>query len=435
MTSELEVGEIMWQALRPDGGAGVLLRSSELRPRIVVRRDGTAWVMDTDALDPTVGPPPVSVDGGTVIDNIYGTSWNSGQGTVTLASVAGPATIDFSQGTYNFASPPPADEVWDFVATDVSGSGDTVQFVLGSDVYDENIRHTTLTAPPVFPYTSIEVADATQFDEGDDIRIVDADNITNWDDVTIDDPGGISGNTITFAPALTNSYAACDWVREITRDPNIHYRRAYSSYGLVPYVEPAVDPLADKMVVPDSVRVTVNAWSDNDSDDVIDPGELASKEYRRVLFADPSTPAATELANLGYGEFGIQRVAPGDYRWIIVHFANGELGTDGQFVPPPSPDDPSTFGGTSTGWDVDAGELTAFWIEISYNVRRNFSTATLRNDQIDVSYSTRAVYNVSLELLPWRYYEDNDTDHIWTPYQHIKGVHLQAQIPIAALGG
>ena len=64
-----------------------------------------------------------------------------------------------------------------------------------------------------------------------------------------------------------------------------------------------------------------------------------------------------------------------------------------------------------------------------------FSTVTLQNDQVDVSYSTRAVYNVSLELLPWRYYEDNDNDHIWTPYQHIKGVHLQAHIPIATLGG
>ena len=120
-----------------------------------------------------------------------------------------------------------------------------------------------------------------------------------------------------------------------------------------------------------------------------------------------------------------------------MHFADGELGTDGQFVPPPSPDEPSTFGGTSTGWDVDAGDLTAFWIEISYDVRRNFSTSspTLRNDQVDVSYSTRAVYNVSLELRPWRYYQDNDTDHIWLPYQHIKGVDLQAHIPIAALGG
>jgi len=79
--------------------------------------------------------------------------------------------------------------------------------------------------------------------------------------------------------------------------------------------------------------------------------------------------------------------------------------------------------------------LTEFKIIISYNVRRNFSTATLRNDQIDVSYSTRAVYNVSLELRPWRYYEDNDTDHIWVPYQLVKGVDLQAHIPIPALGG
>jgi len=420
VTGPYSVGDAIWGPIP----GPMLINSSELRPRIVVRRETTdpddPWVMDTDALDPAIGQP-LGVLNGAVINNIYGISWNSAQGTVTLATTAGPAIIDFDQGINSLSIPPLADDVWDFVATDASSS--TVQFLPGSDVYDEDVVHTTLNAAANLLDTSIQVDDASQFSEGEWIRIVDADNISNYDDVMIA-AGGISGNTITFAPALTNSYVAGDWVRQ-TNDPNFQYRRAYSRYGLVPYVEPAV-AVADKMVVPDSVRVRVTA---------IGALGTASKEYRRVLFADPSTPTPAELANIGYGEFGIQRAAPGDYRAITIHFANGALGTDGQFVPPPSPDDPSTFGGTSAGWDV--GDLTAFWIEISYNVRRNFSTATpaLRNDQIDVSYSTRAVYNVSLELLPWRYYEDNDNDHIWTPYQHIKGVHLQAQIPIAALGG
>ncbi|MCK4323453.1 MAG: hypothetical protein KAW89_02905, partial [Armatimonadetes bacterium] len=262
--------------------------------------------------------------------------------------------------------------------------------------------------------TSITADDASQFNEGEWIQIVDADNITNFDAVLIA-AGGITGNTITFAPALTNSYVAGDWVREA--GGAFGYRRAYSSYGLVPYVEPAVDPLADKKVVPDSVRVRVNA---------IGALGTVSKEYRQVT---------SERKNIGPGQFTIEPAAPGDYRAITVHFGNGELSDNMRRTPPPSPDDPSTFGGTSTGWDV--GVLTDFWIEISYDVRRNFSTSspTLRNDQVDVSYSTRAVYNVSLELRPWRYYQDNDSDHIWTPYQRIKGVDLQAHIPIAALGG
>jgi len=300
-----------------------LINSSELRPRIIVRRDGysggagedynASCLLDTDELDPS-DAGAIQVVAGTVINNMFGISWNSAQGTVSVATAAGPMTLDFDPDT-----PPAEDDVWDFVASDASDSGDVVQFVLGSDVYDKSIIYTALSAPANLLDTSITVDDASQFNEGDDIRIVDSSNpTTNYDDVTIA-AGGISGNTITFAPALTNSYIAGDWVRENTGNPNLH-RRAYSSYWLIPALEAAI---RDKMVVPDSVRVRVSASGTSGT---------ASKEYRRVTFTDPLNP---KQKNIGPGQFAVQPAGTltggpnaNDYSQAIILFGNGELGDD-----------------------------------------------------------------------------------------------------------
>ena len=100
---------------------------------------------------------------------------------------------------------------------------------------------------------------------------------------------------------------------------------------------------------------------------------------------------------------------PDDYRVINICFANGVTGR------PPSPDN------------------SADRIQIDYQVRRNFSTTTLVNDQIDISYSTRAIYGVSLELLPWAPYDQ--AAYVWNPDERIKGVQLQAHVPILLFAG
>ncbi len=398
------VGDAIWGPVGP-----MLINSSELRPRIVVRRevDGSGYqvIMDTDDLPDGYASQPTpdyySGPGTAVIDNTYGISWNSEAGRVTV-DTPGTVVADFNGGTYTLTpvNPPGEDETWDFAA---SGYGTVIS--VGDGVYGEEIVDTTLAAAVIAGSLSIEVDDAGGFSVSDPIRIVDADGI-NRDDVII---GGISGNTITLTSALGNPYEAGDLVRK-TGGPPPYYRRAYSTYQITPPIEPGLDP--DKMIIPDSIDVKVYGGP---------LGDIRWRTYAGIPF--PSSGSQDDITE---GQFYYEPVAAGDYTSVNIYFGNGGMGR------PPNPDNPATYGGDA-GWL--ATELTAFGIEISYDVRRNFSTATLRNDQIDVSYSTRAIYNVSLELLPWRYYQDNDNDHIWTPYQHTKGVHLQGHIRIAALGG
>jgi len=416
------IGDAIWNPSGTWPTFPALINSSELRPRIVVRRETTdpdnPWVMDTDALHPATGQPPVSIQDGAVIDNMYGISWNSSQGTVTLASAAGPAFIGFDSdaGTPLPDMPGTAPDPhypWVFGGYDASVPPATI--ASSNPAYVEPIvKHDTLSAAVLAGETRIRVTDAAQFDVGDQVRITEVPALTPTETKTVNNVR-TSINELTLNAVLTNGYSVGAWVQVAQRSDGQTptYHTAYSTYGIAP---PMVAGQYDKMVVPDSVRVWVNAAGASGS---------ASKEYRRVT---------SERKNIGPGQFTIEAVAPGDYRAITIHFGNGELGDDMRRTPPPSPDDASTYGAPES-WDDTPTALTDFWIEISYDVRRNFSTATLHNDQVDVSYSTRAVYNVSLELLPWRYYQDNDTDHIWTPYQHIKGVDLQAHIPIAALGG
>lgn len=395
----------------------MLINSSELRPRIVVRRevDGSGYevIMDTDDMPGTYNPNPAYYDGDSnnaVINNMYGTSWNSDTGEVSLNTIStsgGTIVADFNGGTYTLASPPAADYTWDFTA---SGYG-TVNAVWDA-VYGEEIVDTTLAAAVIAGSSSIEVNDVTGFSAGDDIRIVDADG-TNYDDVTIASTDTVADpDEITFAPdVLSYSYEPGDLVRE-RGDVTKKYTRAYSTYQITPPIEPGLDP--DKMIIPGSIDVKVYGIHSIDGE--------RSRTYTGMLFPSPGSQD-----DITEGQFYYEPVAAGDYTSVNIYFGNGVSGR------PPNPDNPATYGGEA-GWTADI--LTAFWIEISYDVRRNFSTLPpYNNDQIDVSYSTRAIYNVSLELLPWRYYEDNDNDHIWTPYQHTKGVHLQGHIRIAALGG
>ncbi len=429
-TGPYSVGEAIWGPVGP-----MLINSSELRPRIVVRREtndiNDPWVMDTDALDPATGQPPVAVLRDAVIDNIYGTSWNSAQGTVTLASAAGPAFIGFDSDAATPlpdmpVSAPGPHNIWGFGVYDAMGAAIT----LANPAYVEPIvKDDTLSAAVAATATIIQVSDAGQFDIGDEVRITEVGVPTTTETRTVTNIR-TSTNELTLNLGLTNGYSAGAWVQVAQRtDAQIPtYHAAYSTYELAP---PMVAGLYDKMVVPQSIRVKVGA---------IYSGQQAMLEYKQVQPAGANPDE--KRANIGPEEFWVEAVIPGGTQVVNIHFGNGELGDDMRRTPPPSPDDASTYGAPDS-WDDDpTGELggtalTAFWIEISYDVRRNFSTATpaLRNDQIDVSYSTRAVYNVSLELLPWRYYEDNNNDHIWTPYQRTKGVHLQTHIPIAALGG
>ncbi|MCK4324654.1 MAG: hypothetical protein KAW89_09000, partial [Armatimonadetes bacterium] len=153
-TGTYSIGEVTWDPMGVWPSFPMLINSSELRPRIVVRREGYAGgggedynascLLDTDELDPSDGGA-IQVVGGTVINNMFGISWNSSQGTVTLASNAGPAIIDFSQGTYKLSSLPPPDEVWSSPGTNPDPWGGTAEPVIGTDVYDEDIVHTALS--------------------------------------------------------------------------------------------------------------------------------------------------------------------------------------------------------------------------------------------------------------------------------------------------
>ncbi len=357
---------------------------------------------------------------------MYGISWNSAQGTVTLASDAGPAYAGF-----NVAPSPGQYESWSSAVTLSDASVPDPALVasvtpVNEEPLTEEIRHSIISSVLVGTpagHTTITLQDNPSFFQiGESVRIVDRDTPSyEQASITAIDEGA---QQIVVDAMLIGTYTADEDI-VLAASEGTHHRFAARAYRITPRTIVGADTFYDKKIVPDSVRVRVNAWKDTDLDSIIDPGELANKEYRRV---------GSNQDNIGPGQFVIEPAAPGDYRAITIHFGNGKDGGNGVRTPPPSPDWAASYGAPES-WDDDPTALTAFWIEISYNVRRNFSTATLRNDQIDVSYSTRAVYNVSLELLPWRYYEDNDNDHIWTPYQRTKGVDLQAHIRIAALGG
>ena len=48
--------------------------------------------------------------------------------------------------------------------------------------------------------------------------------------------------------------------------------------------------------------------------------------------------------------------------------------------------------------------------------------------ETDGNDSTQAIYNISLRLLPWRYYEEEG--NVWQPAEKTKGIQLHSQVPI-----
>jgi len=427
--SALGVGEILWDLWGYD--PGLLVNSSELRPRIVVRRhidgSGRVVILDTDDLPGTdATQPPPALDGATVVDNMYGITWDSEAGTVSVASApASPARAVFDLTSLpNPADPTDDNDTWKLVAVDDDDLHATSSdiAVTGTSVFTEpDPEETTLAETEPLGETVLKVADdpASIFvvDGKAKIRSPYGSNEQDLGKVTNIDAGN---KTITVEVALTQEYVSGSIV-EAT--PDGKSRKAYSTYEIAPEpVTIGTDDIYDKMIAPDSVRVWVTAEKS---------GERSTLEYTRVAFTDASEPTQDELDNIAAGQFAIApsyRKNPGDdpdYRKIKIHFGNSEK-NGGVRTPPPSPDDPSTFGGPSSGWDP--ANLSEFKIVVAYKTRRNFSTANLQNDYIEVSYSTREVYNINLQLLPWRQYEEDNK--VWYPVEKTKGIQLHAQVPI-----
>ena len=382
-----------------------LIYSSELRPRIVV----PAKNLDTDDLHPIDDPDPGSSD------LSYDVRWNSPRGTVSVWLPYIDVTGD------GIPDPAQAFAVFDVTAVPVPGGDWPVTYtptpgILGSaPVYTVpgGAAQTTLSLGVGIGDMTLPVDDSSDFVANQQITIGTG---ATQDTQTIDTVP--DGSTITITAGLVNVHAADEPV--VATDDSAN---APSIYTITP--QPQLAPM-DKMIVPDSVRV----WAVGEN--LLSSGstQQASLEYTRVSVSDQS--------DLRPGQF---RLVPSDgsggtnYTTVQIQFGNSSSALN---TPPPSPDDPKTYGAPAN-WKPGATDedesLNAFYILVQYQYRRNFDTAAPDvndYDIIEVSYSTREVYNIALEVMPYRYLEEVATG-VWRPYGPATGVQMRAQVEVRNL--
>ena len=412
------VADIVW-------GSGDFIYSSELRPRIIVRRDTYGILLDTDELDPGVAADSPTVVSGTVIDNMFDLRWNSTAGTVSgwlpyPDPVEASVTFqDSDPGSGEDLDPPDPGQIWGISGSATVGS---IAEVAGTQEYTvPGTRSSPLTGAPAG--NQIFVQDARRFNVGESVSIVDA--VTGSEPLgTVQTRDEVTYLWVTTENAPVGVYDGSDEVLQATDDS----AKAYSTYEIT---LPEVSGTADKMIIPSSVRV----WAVGRNQKADSSWEQASLEYNRVSFAIPSAPTATELSSIGPQQFAIEADGSGDYRVIKIHFGNSAPGPDGVRVPPPSPDEPATYGGPSNwqpGATVEDDSLDDFYIWVEYQYRRNFDTNGLATDVIEVSYSTQEVYNVALEVMPYRYLDEVE-DGVWRPHGAATGVQMRAQVEVRNL--
>ena len=353
-------------------------------------------------MDPNVAAPAPSVVGGTVIDNMFDLRWDSVAGTVAVW--LGPAT---AQAVFDLTAAPVPGGTWGYASltSDISP-------LLGSDAatrpaaaYDSE----ALTADAPSGADRVYVNNPSEFQVTEDVRIV-AQGATPHEEQC--EVATVEATYFTIVGTLSGSYLVADnsYVEAVQNSA-----LAYTTYTITP--QPPLTPLPlDKMIVPESVRVWVEAYDDD-----------TSQQYIREYTRSPADPDS-----LRYGQFQLVETAgAGDWRRADINFAD----SSGQ-VPPPSPEDPRTYGAPSNfDWTLLTDEPGSdyFRIIVQYQYRRNFHTTTLNNDFIDASYSTQEVYNIALEVMPYRELADQDGDGVWQPFGDTTGVQMRGQVEVRNL--
>ncbi len=382
-----------WAGLYNDGTqsladlltAGFIIKSSELRPRIVVQRAGAVF-LDTD----TMTPP-------NLLDDIR---YNSQRGTVSVwLPPGGPAT---AQAVFDLSSIPGPGVDWT-----LRGVPPSTADIQGTDT--EYTKVANRTEPIVLPGAAagsnwIPLTNTNSFTDGEAITI-NPDGGTE-ETCTIVPGSMVNGAGFQVSILLAWGHGAGEVVQADEKSA-----KAPSIY--------TIDPGGgDKMIVPESVRVWVQAYDH-------DAPQMYSLEYVPVYEVSQD--------DLGYGQFLPEAVGGGtNYTTMMIKFANSSADT-----PPPSPEDQRTYGAPSTfDWENDLTDNANdyFRIVVQYQYRRNFASPNVDDyDEIIVSYSTREVYNVALEVMPYRHLEDNDGDLVWQPHGPATGVQMRAQVEVRNL--
>jgi len=377
-----------------------LIYSSELRPRIVVRRNNSL-LLDTDAMSPSDPVPPVT-------SLTYDLRWNSVAGTVSVwLPLSGPAR---AYATFSLA---PAD---------IPNPGEQWQVTTTGDMSASDMQYTR----PGGRREQIDLPGA--FFGTDWVPMSEADTFVAGEDITID-PGGIaesatigtvvSGSGLQLTANLLNNHAADTWVQA-----NEESAKAPSIYTINPGG-------GDKMIVPDSVRV----WAVGENDKSDGSTQQASLEYTRVAVSSQDDVRPRQFRLVPSGVWGGT-----NYTTVEVQFGNSQDGGDGVRTPPPSPDDPKTYGAPGNWKPPGAGvaeddDVDRFRILVQYQYRRNFDNASPDvndYDTVEVSYSTGEVYNVALEVMPYRYLEEVSAG-VWQPHGPATGVQMRGQVEVRNL--
>ncbi len=399
--SEISVGEILWGTF-----IGEFIYSSELRPRIQVPRA----LLDTDTLAPSVGDPGAQDDGaGTIIYNMFDLRWNSVDGTVSVGlPYPDPAQ---AYAVFDLTAAPVPGGTWGYASltTDISSVPGSDAATRPAATYDLEV----LTADAPSGADRVYVNNPSEFQVTEDVRIVAPGAIPPHQEQC--EVATVEATYFTIVGTLSQTYLLADnsYVEAVHNSA-----LAYTTYTITP--QPALATL-DKMIVPESVRVWVEAYENTTSQQYV-------LEYSRSP-ADPDS--------LRYGQFQLVETAgagSGDWRRADINFAD----SSGQ-VPPPSPEDPRTYGAPSNfDWTLLTDEPGSdyFYIWVEYQYRCNFDTADPDVDTydiIDASYSTQEVYNIALEVMPYRELADQDGDGVWQPFGDATGVQMRGQVEVRNL--
>ncbi len=385
------VADALWGSW---GQFPLLINSSELRPRIVVRRNNSL-LLDTDTLSPGDPAPPLT-------SLTYDLRWDSQRGTVSVwLPLSGPAQWQALFDMTSTPMPPNPGDPW----TVTSPPSDPVGTDFEYTKPEHRTEQLTDNAGPSYPPANwLPMSKADTFTDGEQITI---DPAGTGESAIIDTV--VSGSGLQLTADLANDYPAGTWVKADQKSAT-----APSTY--------TVDPGGgDKMIVPDSVRVWAEAYD-------ADAPQRYSLEYVPVRGVGQDA--------LGYGQFLLEAGGGGNnYTSMTIKFAD----SSGQ-TPPPSPEDQRTYGAPSTfDWANDLTDNPGndyFRILVQYQYRRNFDNASPDvndYDIIEVSYSTGEVYNVALEVMPYRYLDDPDGDLVWQPHGPATGVQMRGQVEVRNL--
>lgn len=382
-----------WLGQQDDGthslSALPLINSSELRPRFVVERGGSV-ILDTDPMDPVA-----------LLDDIR---YDSQAGTASVWLL--------------YPDPAIAQAVFDLTTAPIPpnpGNPWTVGYSPSGAISGTDYEYTK-------PKTRAEPLTDTAWQTTKWLPMTNTGTFTDGEDVTID-PGGVAEDLGAITAIVdgvglwvTNSLSA-NYGPGTLVQANEKSAKTPSTYTITP--QPALSP-ADKIIVPDSVRVWVEAWDE-------DTSRRYALEYTRVQVADAN--------DLRAGQFWLEPTAANNYTTAKVHFAN----SSGAY-PPPSPEVPATYGAPSGfDWhDLTTNAKDYFLIVVQYQYRRNFEPGVGANyrsaDQIIVSYSTKEVYNIALEVMPYRYLDETAPDSkIWRPHGPATGVQMRGHVAVRNL--